>query len=295
MLTKYNKRTVDELTGAVIGGATVSFFIQGGGPANVYSDVNGSSSLGSEIPSDSQGRISVFMHPGLYRITVTIGGSVVEELQYVAIYNVRTAAPDGFNVALNLLGLDAPASDSFLRINQDATAQTRTFTQTLSDIGADNASNLTAGELPAGRFTDATHGERSGGDLHELASPSAHGFMSSTEHSKLTGIESGATANESDAFLLDRANHTGTQTLSTISDAGNSAGLDVGAGAGTVAAGDDARLSDAREWSRSSFGDTASRPTPSAGATWVHFDTDLGYPVFWDGDSGWVDATGASA
>jgi hypothetical protein len=39
-----------------------------------------------------------------------------------------------------------------------------------------------------------------------------------------------------DAFA--RANHTGTQTLATISDAGNSAGLDVGTIAGTVAAGD---------------------------------------------------------
>jgi hypothetical protein len=38
------------------------------------------------------------------------------------------------------------------------------------------------------------------------------------EKSKLTGIASGATANSSDATLLDRANHTGTQLASTISD-----------------------------------------------------------------------------
>jgi microcystin-dependent protein len=40
------------------------------------------------------------------------------------------------------------------------------------------------------------------------------------EQTKLVGIDSGATANSADAFLLARANHTGTQTLSTISDAG---------------------------------------------------------------------------
>ena len=40
------------------------------------------------------------------------------------------------------------------------------------------------------------------------------------------------------AHMLSRANHTGTQTLSTISDAGGAAALNVGTAAGTVAAGD---------------------------------------------------------
>ena len=38
------------------------------------------------------------------------------------------------------------------------------------------------------------------------------------DETKLDGIATGATANSPDAFLLDRANHTGTQTASTISD-----------------------------------------------------------------------------
>ena len=46
-----------------------------------------------------------------------------------------------------------------------------------------------------------------------------------------------------DAF--DRANHAGTQTLATISDAGDAAGKDVGMGAGDVAAGDDSRITGA--------------------------------------------------
>jgi len=41
---------------------------------------------------------------------------------------------------------------------------------------------------------------------------------SATEKTKLAGIATGATANSSDATLLNRANHTGTQTASTISD-----------------------------------------------------------------------------
>lgn len=65
---------------------------------------------------------------------------------------------------------------------------------------------------------------------------------STAEKSKLSGIATGATANSSDATLLARANHTGTQLKNTISDLGNSAGLNVGTTSGTVAAGDDSRF-----------------------------------------------------
>lgn len=40
------------------------------------------------------------------------------------------------------------------------------------------------------------------------------------EQAKLAGIATGATANQTDAYLVSRANHTGTQTASTISDFG---------------------------------------------------------------------------
>jgi hypothetical protein len=46
--------------------------------------------------------------------------------------------------------------------------------------------------------------------------------FSSTEKSKLAGIENGATANSSNSILLNRSNHTGTQLSSTISDFSNS-------------------------------------------------------------------------
>ncbi len=44
------------------------------------------------------------------------------------------------------------------------------------------------------------------------------GLVSPAQHAKLAGIATGATANSADATLLDRANHTGTQAASTISD-----------------------------------------------------------------------------
>jgi hypothetical protein len=50
------------------------------------------------------------------------------------------------------------------------------------------------------------------------ATTSAWGAMTDEDKTKLNGIATGATANSSDATLLNRANHTGTQTASTISD-----------------------------------------------------------------------------
>lgn len=50
------------------------------------------------------------------------------------------------------------------------------------------------------------------------ATTSDSGLMSAADKIKLNGVATGATANQSDAFLLSRANHTGTQAASTISD-----------------------------------------------------------------------------
>ena len=58
-----------------------------------------------------------------------------------------------------------------------------------------------------------------GGAAHSNAvAAGAAGFMTGADKTKLDGIASGATQNSSDAFLLTRGNHTGTQLASTISD-----------------------------------------------------------------------------
>lgn len=64
------------------------------------------------------------------------------------------------------------------------------------------------------------------------ATSGAAGSMSAADKSKLDGVATGATANSSDATLLARANHTGTQLASTISDFNSAA---VAAGNGTYA------------------------------------------------------------
>lgn len=59
-------------------------------------------------------------------------------------------------------------------------------------------------------------------------------IMTAAERSKLNGIAASATANDSDANLKNRANHTGSQLLATISDAGTAASRNVGTGSGNV-------------------------------------------------------------
>lgn len=61
----------------------------------------------------------------------------------------------------------------------------------------------------------------SGGTQHaDVVSSGASGFMSGTQSAKLAGISAGATLNSSDAALVSRANHTGTQPDTTISNFG---------------------------------------------------------------------------
>lgn len=50
------------------------------------------------------------------------------------------------------------------------------------------------------------------------ATTSVNGLMSSSDKTKLDGIASGATANQTDAYLLNRSNHTGSQAISTVTD-----------------------------------------------------------------------------
>jgi hypothetical protein len=66
------------------------------------------------------------------------------------------------------------------------------------------------------------------------ATTSVDGLMSAFDKTKIDGIASGATANSSDAFLLDRTNHTGFQTSVTISDFTSSVLTSITGGASSV-------------------------------------------------------------
>lgn len=88
-----------------------------------------------------------------------------------------------------------------------------------------NASNMNAGILPAARFNDTTHGNRAGGTLHAVVSTTVNGFMSAEDKVKLNAVASESTKNQTDAYLVSRANHTGTQPSTTITGLGSLATL----------------------------------------------------------------------
>jgi hypothetical protein len=68
-------------------------------------------------------------------------------------------------------------------------------------------------------------GHAHAGIYQPLATPLTNttAAFTTAQETKLSGIATGATANSSDATLLARANHTGTQTASTVSDFSTSA------------------------------------------------------------------------
>jgi hypothetical protein len=81
--------------------------------------------------------------------------------------------------------------------------------------GAGGATNLTSTPSP----TTVTINSSTGTGAAIAATDATNaGLLLPAEKTKLTGIATGATANSSDATLLARANHTGTQLASTISD-----------------------------------------------------------------------------
>lgn len=71
--------------------------------------------------------------------------------------------------------------------------------------------------------TPAAHAGSGGSEHPGAIAGGAAGFMSGADKTKLDGVAANATANASDADLLDRDNHTGTQSAATISDFDESA------------------------------------------------------------------------
>jgi hypothetical protein len=88
-----------------------------------------------------------------------------------------------------------------------------TITNTGGGGGGGGATNLSVSTTS----TTVTVASDTGTDATlATASGSVAGIMTAAQFTKISGIATGATANSADATLLARANHTGTQTWSTI-------------------------------------------------------------------------------
>ena len=116
----------------------------------------------------------------------------------------------------DLVGLDDDDHTQYLLANGARPVQ--------GDIDFDEYSITNIGTVNS--IVVQSHGSRhagNGADAVPSATTSVSGLMSASDKVKLDGIENGATANQTDAYLLSRSNHTGSQTASTISDFNSSA------------------------------------------------------------------------
>jgi hypothetical protein len=127
-------------------------------------------------------------------------------------------------VSLDVL-LAAKANTSALSSYLTTATAASTYA-TITSLGS-YLTTATAGTTytPLTRTISTTAPLTGGGDLSAnrtlaitAASGAAAGSMSSADFTKLAGVASGATANSSDATLLARANHTGTQSADTLTD-----------------------------------------------------------------------------
>jgi len=82
-----------------------------------------------------------------------------------------------------------------------------------TDIGLDQVDNTSDLNKP---LSNATIGALAGKASTAVVTTLANGLMSSSDKTKLDGVASGATANSTDLYLLNRDNHTGSQSISTV-------------------------------------------------------------------------------
>jgi hypothetical protein len=139
----------------------------------------------------------------------------------------------------------------------DATTSTKGLVQLAGDLGGTAttptvpglATKVTANTAIVGatktKITYGTNGlVTAGADAtqDDIGDGTTFKQYSATEKTKLAGIATGATVNSPDATLLNRANHTGTQPASTISDFSTAADARITAATGTSVQGYDADL-----------------------------------------------------
>ena len=130
--------------------------------------------------------------------------------------HIVTSETNNHSLLINL------TNDDHTQYHTDARGDARYYRKSELDAGSLDTRYYTESEvdilLSTKSNTNHTHADVNG---------TTNGFMSSIDFNKLSNIEPEATKNETDTYLVDRTNHTGTQDVSTITGlVKSSVGLD---------------------------------------------------------------------
>lgn len=174
------------------------------GTDNSTLNINGGGTLGSAAFTNSSAyEVPLTFSTGLTRTTNTVTVNTSQ--------NISTLSNLTSNGYVKTGGGLGTLSVSSTIPNTDITGLGTLAT--LSSVNLTYTPSATNGTINSDVGTDAiiplANGTNAGLTINDYTT---------TEKSKLSGIATGATANSSDSILLNRANHTGTQTASTISD-----------------------------------------------------------------------------
>ncbi len=110
--------------------------------------------------------------------------------------------------------MDGEGTESTLQVSTAGVKSTGTLESTGNlTVGG----TLTLGGTAISSLEDGATADQTGAEIKSLYESEPNAFTDA-DHTKLDAIAPSATANDTDANLKDRANHTGTQAASTISD-----------------------------------------------------------------------------
>jgi len=187
--------------------ATISDF-------STAADARITAAAGSTLATLSSGKVPTSQLPALSLTSVQTAASQAAQFALVTQEGDVVVRTDTSQTYMRNAGTAGTMAD-FTLLNTPADAVTSVNSQTgvvvlsKTDIGLSAVPNVDA-------TARASHtGTQSADSLIDGTTNKAY---TAIERTKLTGIATAATANSSDATLLNRANHTGGQTASTISD-----------------------------------------------------------------------------
>jgi hypothetical protein len=180
----------------------------GGGGASAWGDITGTLSDQTDLQAELDGKVdenSAITGATKTKVTYDSKGLVTSGTDATTAdiadsTNKRYVTDAQQTVITNTSGTNT--GDQDLSVLVAKSAYTPAHSILVQQSGTGSPTSLAVGN-------DTILGRVTGGDIDDL---------SATQVRTILNVANGATANSSDAYLLDRANHTGTQLASTISD-----------------------------------------------------------------------------